>query len=178
MFFPKTANDPILLHPYELSEKTIHCNTKLRKDNLVWYTFQPFCINFFLYFTSFQYSLIHLFPVQPFSTPWTYQKSGRFSDVFRGYRKGALGTIRLKLIVAEHCLKYARIQVFSGQYFPVYRLNRRCWSVLVVYIVNFEQVNVSWVTWANFPLTISQYLSSVSSIYSNFFAGRGNLCVR
>ena len=26
----------------------------------------------------------HLFPVHPFSTPWKYQKSLRFSDVFRG----------------------------------------------------------------------------------------------
>ena len=28
----------------------------------------------------------------PFSTPWKHPKTVRFSDIFRGYRKGALGT--------------------------------------------------------------------------------------
>ena len=31
------------------------------------------------------------FCANPFSTPWKTTKSVRFSDVFRGYRKGALG---------------------------------------------------------------------------------------
>ena len=39
-----------------------------------------------------QYALTHSFPVHPFSTLWKHQKTLRFSDVFRGYRKGALGT--------------------------------------------------------------------------------------
>ena len=29
-------------------------------------------------------------------TPWKHQKTVKFSDVFRGYRKGALGTNGLK----------------------------------------------------------------------------------
>ena len=33
-----------------------------------------------------------MFPKHPLSTPWKHQKTLRFSDVFRGYRKGALGT--------------------------------------------------------------------------------------
>ena len=36
--------------------------------------------------------LTHLFPMHPFSTSWKHQKNLRFSDVFRGKRKGALGT--------------------------------------------------------------------------------------
>ena len=40
--------------------------------------------------------------MHPFSTPWKQQKTVKFSNVFRGYKKGALGTNGLnKLIV--HC---------------------------------------------------------------------------
>ena len=42
--------------------------------------------------------LTHSFPTHPFYTPWKYLKTVRFSDVFRGYRKGALGTNELKAI--------------------------------------------------------------------------------
>ena len=40
-------------------------------------------------------SLTHSFRMHPFSTPWKHQKTLRFSDVFRGWRKDALGTNRL-----------------------------------------------------------------------------------
>ena len=36
--------------------------------------------------------LTHLFPMHPFSTLWKHQKTLRFSDAFKGQRKGALGT--------------------------------------------------------------------------------------
>ena len=39
--------------------------------------------------------LTHLCPMHPFSTLWKHQKTIRFSDVFRGYRKDALGTNEL-----------------------------------------------------------------------------------
>ena len=39
-----------------------------------------------------QTPLTHLFRMHPFSTPWKHQKTLRFSDVFRGKRKDALGT--------------------------------------------------------------------------------------
>ena len=42
--------------------------------------------------------LIHSFPMHPFSVPWKYQKTLRFSDVFRGQRKGALGTNGLNMV--------------------------------------------------------------------------------
>ena len=40
--------------------------------------------------------LTHLFPMHPCSTPWKHQKFLRFFDVFRGQRKGDLGTNRLR----------------------------------------------------------------------------------
>ena len=36
--------------------------------------------------------LTRLFPMHPFSTPWKHQKTVRFSDIFRGWKKGALKT--------------------------------------------------------------------------------------
>ena len=52
------------------------------------------CSNFKTFTKHF---LTHSFPVHPFSTPWKHQKTLRFSDVFRGQRKGALRTIGLKV---------------------------------------------------------------------------------
>ena len=46
----------------------------------------------------FQPMLTHLFPMHPFSTRWKHQKTVRFSDVFRGQRRGALGTNALTLL--------------------------------------------------------------------------------
>ena len=43
-------------------------------------------------------TLIRLFPIHPFSTTWNHQKTAKFSNVFRGYRKDALGTNRLKCL--------------------------------------------------------------------------------
>ena len=39
--------------------------------------------------------LTHLFAIHPYSNPWKHQKILRSSDVFRGWRKGALGTNRI-----------------------------------------------------------------------------------
>ena len=36
-----------------------------------------------------------------FSTPWKHQKTISFSDVFRGWKEGALGTIGVKETLAE-----------------------------------------------------------------------------
>ena len=43
--------------------------------------------------------------MHPFSTPWKHQKTVRFSDVFWGQRKGALGTD--ELILSVLILSYA-----------------------------------------------------------------------
>ena len=40
--------------------------------------------------------LTHLFPMHTFSKPWKYQKTVKFSDIFRVKRKGALGRNGLK----------------------------------------------------------------------------------
>ena len=37
------------------------------------------------------YILTHLFPMHPFSAVWNHLKTSLFSNVFSGYRKGALG---------------------------------------------------------------------------------------
>ena len=39
--------------------------------------------------------------MHPFSTPWKHQKILRFSDVFRGLKKGASGTNGLNKILNE-----------------------------------------------------------------------------
>ena len=39
--------------------------------------------------------------MHPFSTPWKYQKAVRFSDIFKGQRKGALGMNVLKSTVMK-----------------------------------------------------------------------------
>ena len=48
-------------------------------------------------FFALSYPLTHFLSMHPFSTPWKHQKTVRFLNVlrvsvFRGYRKGALGT--------------------------------------------------------------------------------------
>ena len=50
-------------------------------------------------------SLTHLFPMYPFSTPWKHQKTVRFSDVFRGKRRGTLETNGLMDLTSNHVLK-------------------------------------------------------------------------
>ena len=63
------------------------------------------CVNFsaFFYFPTLHvmctyHILTHSFPVHPLSTPWKYKITLQFSDVFRGYRKGALETNRFNII--------------------------------------------------------------------------------
>ena len=94
--------------------------------------------NFFLF--VLYNVLTHLFPMHPFSTPCKHQKIFRFSDVFRGLRKGALGTngliwlynyflyalLRWRLLDLEaviHCVKSIRIRSYSGPFFPTFGLN-------------------------------------------------------
>ena len=50
--------------------------------------------NWFLSFFRKKISILvltHYSPVLPFYTPWKHQKTFRFSDVFRGYRKATPG---------------------------------------------------------------------------------------
>ena len=50
--------------------------------------------------------LTYSFPMHPFSTPWKHMKTLQFSDIFRGYRKGAYGMNGLNggsfLVVTHH----------------------------------------------------------------------------
>ena len=67
--------------------------------------------------------------MDPFSTHWKYQKTLRFSDVFRGYRKGALGTNGL--IPLREDIEYW-YKVFSIQNVYFYTIsilhNARFWN--------------------------------------------------
>ena len=70
------------------------------KKNLKFCFLKMFCFIISLtFYTPFSLSLwlTHLFLVHPFSTPGKHQKILRFLDVFRGQRKGALGTNGLSL---------------------------------------------------------------------------------
>ena len=49
-----------------------------------------------------QSTLTHYSPVLLFYTPWKHQKTFRFSDVFRGYRKATPGCNGLNNIWAKH----------------------------------------------------------------------------
>ena len=47
---------------------------------------------------KFETTLTHFFPIHRLSTPWKHQKNFRFSDVFKRWRNGALGTNGLKAL--------------------------------------------------------------------------------
>ena len=49
-------------------------------------------------------ALTYFFPTHPFSIGWKYPKTVRFSDVFRGWRKGAVeknGLIKLYILTLD-----------------------------------------------------------------------------
>ena len=58
--------------------------------------------------------LTHSFPMHSFSSPWKHQKTVKFSDVFRGKRKGALGMNefidRKSLLILGTLLKLVRFK--------------------------------------------------------------------
>ena len=51
--------------------------------------------------------LAHLFPMHPLFTSRKHQKTLRVSDVFRGQRKGTLGTNGLKLLSNQQALNHS-----------------------------------------------------------------------
>ena len=61
-------------------------------------------LNTYNNFKRLSFVLTHLFPVHPFSTPWKHKKTLRFSDVFRGWREGTLGTNGLINLLIKHKL--------------------------------------------------------------------------
>ena len=60
--------------------------------------------------------LTHSFLMHPFSTPWKHQKTLRFSDIFRGQKKGALGTNGLMdyQIHLQHIVRTDLVVVENG----------------------------------------------------------------
>ena len=65
------------------------------KHEIIWFDLACFLGYKKCICTSF--SLTYLFPMHPVSVPWNHQKTLRFSNVFSGHRKSALGTNGLKL---------------------------------------------------------------------------------
>ena len=55
--------------------------------------------------------------MHPFSTPWKHQKTVRFSDVFRGQRKGALGTNGLRKYLEEIASLLCAIDKIVNEWF-------------------------------------------------------------
>ena len=67
---------------------------------------------------SGEYFLTHSFLMHPFSTSWKYQKTVRFSDVFRWYRKGALVTNGLtKTVKYQNMVKNGSLDLFNSTHF-------------------------------------------------------------
>ena len=50
------------------------------------------CVYIYIYRHTHTHTIFHFCSQYPFLTPGKHQKTLRFSDVFKGYRKGALGT--------------------------------------------------------------------------------------
>ena len=65
-----------------------------------------------------------------FSTTWKDQKTVRFSNVFKGYRKGALGTNGLKIIWI-FVLSFNSLRVFLKLGGQIY--NRENWNIYFKY---------------------------------------------
>ena len=67
---------------------------KFLTDEIFWHKWYLF---FFLsnYYIPLSLVTTHLFPTHLLSTPWKHQNTLRFSDVFRGWRRGLLGTNEL-----------------------------------------------------------------------------------
>ena len=91
-------------------------------------------------------NLTHSFPMHPFCTPWKHQKTFRFSDVFRGYRKGALGTNKLIIITT---IKLSGVKA-DNYLFKVNNSN----SLSVAFIVNCGHISQLFLLFL--PLTLSR----------------------
>ena len=84
---------------------------KIQKNQVILNVFQrkyfwiTSLLNIVLHKHYVKISMTHLLSMHPFSTPWKRQKNLRFSDVFRGQRKGALGTNAIKCGSKIHVLK-------------------------------------------------------------------------
>ena len=93
---PVAASVPFCI--FSNNSQKIQVSTQDSVSYSIWH--RGFCENSygFQLLTVFAKSFIltDLFPSYSFSTPWK-QKTVRFSDVFRGWRKGALGTNKLKM---------------------------------------------------------------------------------
>ena len=117
-------------------------------------------------------------PNAPFFYPWKYQKAIRFSDVFMGWRKGALGTNGLSMIYLQIYFEYCsgvdyflliikiRDTIFSFS-FPlsttdfeeISNLSRilnhvyKCFDKNIICVAFYSVVLLKWGTWGESFLT-------------------------
>ena len=95
------------------------------------------------------FSLTHSFPMHLFSTPWKHQKTVRFSDVFRRYRKGTLGINGLEdwsfqrrsQDLHKHLRRSSRSQMFFKKdvfkNFEIFTGKHLCWNLYFPLFWNF-----------------------------------------
>ena len=69
------------------------------------------------------FTLTHLFPMHPFSTPWKHQKTVRFSYVFRGNKKGCIGN---KWFNVNPFRANAPIHYNTAKYYAAIALAKHC----------------------------------------------------
>ena len=87
--------------------------------------------------------LTHSFPMHPFSTLWKHEKTLPFSDVFRVYKKGALGKngpiafmVLFRIVSLYNFLSLCllvSIGALSPLLFPLIFMVHPCFHLLVMY---------------------------------------------
>ena len=70
--------------------------------------------------------LIHSSPMHPFSTPWKHQKTLWYFYIFRGWKKGPLGTNGLNLLLGTSLLLHLM---------TVHFVNRFCNNTVITYVL-------------------------------------------
>ena len=88
-----------------------HIKQKLLQKNISHGFWWKYVQKYFYWWECSAFYLTHLFPMYPFSTSWKHLKTLQFSDVFRGYRKSALGTNGLNEKV--HRMAQLRFHTFT-----------------------------------------------------------------
>ena len=108
----KTTGEKMILHGIQIALLQFFLSNSEIFFQTVVASFTDILISIRLINSTNQSLLTHSFPMHPLSTPWKHQKTLRFSNVCRGWRKGALGTNGLNTyeINADQMLYYLRLR--------------------------------------------------------------------
>ena len=85
-------------------------------------------------------TLTHLFQMHPFSPPWKHLKTVRFSDAFRGQRKGAFGTNGLVRNIAPWKSMVTGNHYFQCSIVYYYYYHFSCTLLLVFLLCIFNNI--------------------------------------